>query len=269
MWYPCWISPLPLQHKKAGNCEIQDPLPSTENGHEKATPQHRSYSLLLKTGQKAGKSVPSLSNIPQNYSEDSSSPLNPAASVLIFCQEVLPLILFLLWSQLGISGPASFWQDTRTGSTCLLSSDPLTVGGRPCSTAAFFSFSWPTTITGRRLIPYSTQADLVLGAKLPQKRYILGGRPDGDFCSSPRSVSSSVCHNVSSNEVLLTRRADVDCTVKCLKTHLFLHCYSLQVLSVFYLNKRTPKPHQKCRSVIQWITIICVSEKSVSLFELC
>lgn len=44
----------------------------TENVHKKATPQHRSYSLLLETGQKAGKSVPSLSNIPQNYSEDNS-----------------------------------------------------------------------------------------------------------------------------------------------------------------------------------------------------
>lgn len=94
MWHPCWISPLPLQHKKAGNCEIQDPLPSTENGHEKATPQHRSYSLLLKTGQKAGKSVPSLSNIPQNYSEDSSSPLTQLLQFWFFARKFFPWYYF-------------------------------------------------------------------------------------------------------------------------------------------------------------------------------
>lgn len=96
-----------------------------------------------------------------------------------------------------------------------------------------------------------------------QKRCILDRLSDGNICSCSWPVSSSVSQNASSNEVLLARRTQVDSTVKSLKTHLFLHSYYPQVLSTLYLNKRTPKPHQKHRSVIQWIRIISVSEKSV------
>lgn len=170
----------------------------------KATPQHRSYSLLLKTGQKAGKSVPSLSNIPQNYSEDSSSPLTQLLQFWFFARSSSPDAISSLKS-VRDQWPSFFLAGHQNRQH--LPSDPLTVGGRPHSTASFFSFPWPNTITSRRLIPCSTQTGLVLGAKLPQKRCTLGGLPDGGFCSSPWSVSSSICQNVSSNEVLLARRA--------------------------------------------------------------
>lgn len=76
--------------RKAGNREIQDPMPSTENVHGKATPQHRSYSLLLETGQKAGESVPSLSCSPQNYHKDNSSPLTQLLQLWFFARKFFP-----------------------------------------------------------------------------------------------------------------------------------------------------------------------------------
>lgn len=80
--------------RKAGNCEIQDPMPSTENVHGKATPQHRSYSLLLETGQKAGESVPSLSCSPQNYHKDNSSPLTQLLQLWFFARKFFPWCYF-------------------------------------------------------------------------------------------------------------------------------------------------------------------------------
>lgn len=207
MWHPCWISPLPLQHKKCWE------LWNTESYalNWKCTWKgHPSAQIIFTTARNRSKGrrkrpffVIQSRKIPWRQQFASQ----PAASVLIFCQEVRPLMLFLLLSQLRVSGPASFWQDSRRGSTCFLSSDPCTTGGCPCFTASFFSLPWPITITGQRLIPCSMSTDLVLRAKLPQKRCALGGLPHGDFCSNPWSVSSSICQNASSNEVLLTRRA--------------------------------------------------------------
>lgn len=143
MWHPCWISPLPLHHKKSW--ELWNTGSYALNW--KCTwKSHPSAQIIFTTAKQVKRQ------------EKVSLPCHTfhkmtAASVLIFCQEVLLLMLFLLWSQLGVSGPASFWQDTRAGSTCFLSSDPCIASGRPHSIVSFSSLPWPNTVTGQRLIP--------------------------------------------------------------------------------------------------------------------
>lgn len=204
MWQPGWISPLPLQHKKSG--ELWNTGSSVLNWKWtwKGHPTAQIIFTTAKNRSKSRKKCPFFvkHSIKLQWRQQFAS--HPAASVLIFCQKFFP------WCY--------FFSEVSSGSVAQLLSGRTPEQAAPAFWSPhrwwpspfhcfFFSFPWPNTITSRRLIPCSTQTDLVLGAKLLQKRCALGGLPDGGFCSSPWSVSSSICQNVSSNEVLLARRA--------------------------------------------------------------
>lgn len=122
--------------RKAGNCEIQILYPqlkmymkrpphSTDRIHyyQKQVKKQEKVSLLCQTFHKMTVKTTvhlSASCFSSDFLPGSSSP--DAISSLKSAQD---------------HGPASFWQDTRKGSTCFLSSDPRTAGGCPRSTAAF------------------------------------------------------------------------------------------------------------------------------------
>lgn len=147
-FFPCGIhAELPVAYStgKTGNREIQGPLPSTENVHEKTDSQHTSYSLLVRNGSKSRQKCPLFCQTFHKITVKAAVCLLPSCFSSVFFQEVLPPMPFLLRS-LGSVGPGSFWQDTRTGSTCLLSSGPSTTGGHPHSTASGVFFAFPDLI---------------------------------------------------------------------------------------------------------------------------
>lgn len=138
MWHPCWISPLPLQHKKTGELWNTGSFALnwkwTWKGHPTAW-------IIFTTAKKQVKKQEKVSLLCQTFHKitvKTAVRLSPSCFSSDFLPEVLPLMLFLLWSQFGTSGPASFWQDTRTGSTCLLIPSPLVAV--PIPLLLFFPF---------------------------------------------------------------------------------------------------------------------------------
>lgn len=138
MWHPCWIACW-LQHRK--NRELWNTRSSAL--YWKCAPnstEHIHY--WWETGQKADRSVRHL--FCQAFHKITGK---TTVCLLLRCfssdffQQVLPPALFLLWSQSGTRGPASFWQATRTGITyfCLLVPAPLVAA--PISQLLLFSFS--------------------------------------------------------------------------------------------------------------------------------
>lgn len=145
VWHPRWLACC-LQHRK--NWELWNTGSSALNW-KCAWKDRLTTHIIFTTGEKRvnkqAKVSLILSNIPQNYSKGSSLPLTqllqfwffPGSSSLDAVSSMKP----------GIGGPGSFWQDTRTGSICLLSSGPSSAGGRPHFTASvFFFFFFPDLI---------------------------------------------------------------------------------------------------------------------------
>lgn len=262
MWHPCWISPLPLQHKKSWELWNTDPMPSIANVHEKATLQNRFYSVLPETGQKAGKSAPSLSNIPQNYKEDNNSPLTQLPQFWFFARKFFPWCYFFSevssgWVAQLLSGRTP---EQAAPAFCLLTLAPLVAVPGPL--LLFFFLPWPNTITGWRLIPWSTQTDLVLRAKLLQKRCVLGG------CQVGTSVAVLGQYHLPSAKMPHPMRFSLQERLKLtVQWSLLKSIYSFTVIlcECCQLNESTPKTSpkaQKCNTMNQnyWcLREICVT----------
>lgn len=194
------------------------------------TPHHRSYSLLVRS--KSRQKCPLFCQTFNTITVKTAVCFYPAASFLIYFQEVLFSMPFLLWSNVGISGPASFWQSTRTGSTYLLSSGPSTAGGHPCFTASVFFPSLSYIYHQLKInVHVATKQTLASEQSWPRRGALLVG------CQSGSSIVDLGKYNLLCAKTCHPARFSllegVDSTAKCFKTHLFIHCYFLQALSTF------------------------------------
>lgn len=133
MWHPCWIACW-LQHRK--NRELWNTILL-----KMCIQQHRLYPQLVRNGSKSRQKCPLFCHTFHKITGKTAVCLLLRCFSSDFFQQVLPPVLFLLWSQSGICGPASFWQATRTGITCFCLLVPALLVAAPVSLLLFFSFS--------------------------------------------------------------------------------------------------------------------------------
>lgn len=154
-FFPCGIhAELPVAYStgKTGNREIQGPLPSTENVHEKTDSQHASYSLLVRNGSKSRQKCPLFCQTFHKITVKAAVCLLPSCFSSVFFQEVLPPMPFLLWSLGSVAQvPSGRTPEQAAPAFCLLVPTPLVAVPIP-PLLGFFCLPWPNTITGWRLM---------------------------------------------------------------------------------------------------------------------